>query len=417
MNRIDELIAQLCPDGVEFRELDELLERTSNIRWQDVQGEEFEYIDLTSVDRNTHAIGDTETIYGETAPSRAQQIVREGDVIFGTTRPMLKRYCLVPSEYDGQICSTGYCVLRPDTELLLPNFLFHLLGTETFYSYVEANQRGASYPAITDGAVKAFRIPRPPVEVQAEIAKVLDTFTKLEMELETELETELEARRRQYKYYRDALLSFDARIHERKQASIRWMALGEIGHFTRGRRFTKDDYVRDGISCIHYGDIYTQYGTFTTKAVSHVRADLVSTLRFAQTGDIVIAAVGETVEDVGKAVAWLGQDEVAIHDDCFAFRHTMNPKFVSYYLQTQSFNAEKNKFVARAKVKRLSGENLAKLTIPVPPLEEQERIVAILDRFDALVNDITDGLPAEIAAHRQQYVHYRDRLLTFKEAA
>lgn len=153
MSRIDELIAELCPEGVEFKEIGELLERTSNIRWQDAQGAEFQYIDLTSVDRNTHVIGNTETIDSETAPSRAQQIVREGDVIFGTTRPMLKRYCLIPSEYDGQICSTGYCVLRPRTELLLPNFLFHLLGTETFYSYVEANQRGASYPAITDGAV------------------------------------------------------------------------------------------------------------------------------------------------------------------------------------------------------------------------------------------------------------------------
>jgi type I restriction enzyme S subunit len=95
----------------------------------------------------------------------------------------------------------------------------------------------------------------------------------------------------------------------------------------------------------------------------------------------------------------------------------MDPRFVSYCFQTERFNAEKNKFVARAKVKRLSGENLARLTIPVPPLEEQERIVAILDRFDALINDISIGLPAEIAARRQQYAHYRDRLLTFKEAA
>jgi type I restriction enzyme S subunit len=195
------------------------------------------------------------------------------------------------------------------------------------------------------------------------------------------------------------------------------MTLGEIGKFTRGRRFTKGDYVPDGIGCIHYGDIYTQYGTSATQAVSHVRADLVSTLRFAQQGDIVIAAVGETVEDVGKAVAWLGADKVAIHDDCFAFQHSMNPKFVSYCFQTERFNAEKNKFVARAKVKRLSGESLAKLTIPVPPLEEQERIVAILDKFDTLVNDISFGLPAEIKARRQQYAHYRDRLLTFRDAA
>jgi len=129
----------------------------------------------------------------------------------------------------------------------------------------------------------------------------------------------------------------------------------------------------------------------------------------------VIAAVGETVEDVGKAVAWLGDEPVAIHDDTFLFRHAMNTKFVSYYLQSSTFHAEKAKYVARAKVKRLSGESLAKITIPVPPLEEQARIVAILDKFDALVNDLSVGLPAELAARRKQYEHYRDRLLTFQE--
>lgn len=406
MSRIDELITQLCPEGVEFREIGQLLERTSNVRWQDVRGEEFKYIDLTSVDRNTHAIGNTETIDGETAPSRAQQIVREGDVIFGTTRPMLKRYCRIPTEYDGQICSTGYCVLRPRTELLLPNFLLHLIGTEKFYSYVEANQRGASYPAITDGAVKAFQIPLPPLDVQREIVTVLDAFSQLE----AELEAELEARRRQYTYYRDALFAFS-------EQNVRWTTMAEVGEFFRGRRFTKDDYAPDGIECIHYGDIYTQYGTATTTTVSHVRSDMASTLRFARRGDVVIAGVGETVEDVGKAVAWLGASDVAIHDDCFAFRHSLNPKFVSHYFQTSAFHAEKNKFVARAKVKRLSGESLGKLAIPVPPPQEQERIVAILDQFDALVNDLSSGLPAEITARRQQYAHYRDRLLTFREAA
>jgi type I restriction enzyme S subunit len=193
--------------------------------------------------------------------------------------------------------------------------------------------------------------------------------------------------------------------------------LNEIGKFIRGRRFTKDDYAPDGIGCIHYGDIYTQYGTATTATVSHVRSDMASNLRFAKPGDLVIAGVGETVEDVGKAVAWLGDGEVAIHDDCFAFHHSLNPKFVSYYFQTAAFHAEKNKFVARAKVKRLSAENLGKLTIPVPPAEEQERIVAILDKFDALVNDLGSGLPAEIKARRQQYEYYRDRLLDFREAA
>jgi type I restriction enzyme S subunit len=140
-------------------------------------------------------------------------------------------------------------------------------------------------------------------------------------------------------------------------------------------------------------------------------------LRFAKPGDVVITDVGETVEDVGKAVAWIGTEEVAIHDHCYAFRHSMNPKFVSYCMQTTSFIAEKAKYVARTKVNTLLMDGFSKIRIPVPSIEEQERIVAILDKFDALVNDLGSGLPAEIKARRQQYEHYRDRLLDFREAA
>lgn len=193
--------------------------------------------------------------------------------------------------------------------------------------------------------------------------------------------------------------------------------LNEIGKFIRGRRFTKDDVVPDGIPSIHYGEIYTQYGVATSSTVSHVRTDMAQQLRYAQPNDVVVAAVGETVEDVGKAVAWLGDEDVAIHDDCFLFRHSMNPKFVSYFFQTEAFHTQKNKYVARAKVKRLSGESLGKIMIPVPRREEQERIVSILDKFEVLVNDLSTGLPAEIKARRQQYEHYRDRLLAFREAA
>ncbi len=170
-----------------------------------------------------------------------------------------------------------------------------------------------------------------------------------------------------------------------------------------------------GLPAIHYGEIYTHYGTSTDKAISHVRAEIASSLRFAQPGDVVIAAVGETVEDVGKAVAWLGNGPVAVHDDCFTFSHTVNPKFIAYCMQTSALIADKDKYVSRAKVKRLSAEGLGKLVIPVPGLKEQKRIVEILDKFDALVNDLSIGLPAESKARWQQYEYYRDKLLMFTE--
>lgn len=196
--------------------------------------------------------------------------------------------------------------------------------------------------------------------------------------------------------------------------------LNEIGQFIRGRRFTKADYVDDGIAAIHYGEIYTQYGVWTDQVISHVRSDMADKLRYAKPGDVIVAGVGETVEDVGKAVAWIGSEDVAIHDDSYAFRHSMNPKFISYAMQTASFIDEKAKHVSRGKVNRLLINGIEKVRIPIPypsdperSLTEQARIVAILDRFDSLVNDLSSGLPAEIRARRQQYEHYRDLLLSF----
>ncbi len=194
--------------GVKFQEIGTLTERTHNIRWQDSQGEEFKYIDLTSVDRRTHTIGHTKTINSKSAPSRAQRVILKDDVIFGTTRPMLKRYCLVPQRYTEQICSTGYCVLRPKTCLLHPHFLLHILGTDNFYTHVEAYQRGTSYPAISDSAVKKYRIPLPPLEVQHQIVEKLDKFDAIVNDLSIGLPAEINARRKQYEYYRDRLLTF-----------------------------------------------------------------------------------------------------------------------------------------------------------------------------------------------------------------
>jgi type I restriction enzyme, S subunit len=240
--------------------------------------------------------------------------------------------------------------------------------------------------------------------------QLLDLLSELATELTTQLDAELEARQRQYAYYRDDLFSF------RGVDDAERVPMGQVGQFIRGRRFTKDDVVDKGIPSIHYGEIYTTYGIAAAETVSRVRGDMAAQLRYAKPGDVVIAAVGETVKDVGKAVAWLGTTDVAIHDDCFLYRsEILDPKFVSYYLGTDVLNRDKAKYVARAKVKRLSGEGLAKLVIPVPPLDEQKQIVAILDKFDALVTDLSAALPTELSARRKQYEYCRDRLLTFKE--
>lgn len=251
------------------------------------------------------------------------------------------------------------------------------------------------------------------LEIQAEIVRVLDALTGLATDLVAELGAEFNARKKQYSYYRDKLLSFPG-------GEAEWKPLSEIGEFSRGKRFTKADYVEDGIDVIHYGEIYTRYGTWTTHAHSKVRRNMANALRYAGPGDVVITDVGETIEEVGKAVAWLGKNKVAIHDHCYAFRHAMNPKFVAYCMQTASFIAQKAKHVASAKVNTLLINGFSRVTMPVPfpadpekSLAEQARIVAVLDELDTLINSICEDLSSEIEVRQKQYEYYRDLLLSF----
>lgn len=407
MSRIYDLIAQFCPDGVEYKAIGDIGEL---VRGNGMPKSDFVVTGVGCIHYGQiytyYGIWTTETISFVPA-EKAERLAKvdPGDLIITNTSENIDDVCKAVAWIgQSQIVTGGHAtVLKHDQD---PKYLSYYMQTPDFFTEKKKYATGTKVIDVSAKNLAKIMIPVPPLDVQREIVKVLDTFTKLQ----AELQAELQARSRQYAYYRDALLAF-------KDQNVRWAAMSEVGEFFRGRRFTKDDYVPDGIGCIHYGDIYTQYGTASTATVSHVRSDMASALRFAKPGDLVIAGVGETVEDVGKAVAWLGDGEVAIHDDCFAFRHSLNPRFVSYYFQTAAFHAEKNKFVARAKVKRLSAESLGKLTIPVPPLDEQVRIVAILDKFDVLVNDLSSGLPAEIKARRQQYEHYRDRLLSFREAA
>lgn len=183
----------------------------------------------------------------------------------------------------------------------------------------------------------------------------------------------------------------------------------------RGNGLQKKDFTETGVGAIHYGQIYTYYGTFADKTKSFVSPELAKKLRKAEKGDLVIATTSENEEDVCKAVAWLGDEPVAVSGDAYIFKHNQNPKYISYFFQTRMFADQKKKYTTGTKVIRVSGENMAKIKIQLPSMEEQERIVSILDKFDALVSDISVGLPAELSARRSQYEYYRGKLLTFNE--
>lgn len=194
---------------VEWKTLGEVALPTENISWKSQGEQQFSYIDLSSVDRNSKKITKTTEITKLTAPSRAQKIVKENDIIFGTTRPTLRRYTKIPLEFDNQICSTGFYVFRASDEVL-PNYIYHIFGSNAFNNFVEENQSGASYPAISNSLVEQYKLPVPSKDIQSRIVKVLDNFDTVCNDLKIGLPKEIELRQKQYEYFRDKLLTFTA---------------------------------------------------------------------------------------------------------------------------------------------------------------------------------------------------------------
>ena len=386
MNNIDALIAQLCPDGVGFRELGEIcdistgqkpieniLQEVGKFHFVNAGLEPSGYINV----KNTTA----ETI---TIPSRGQG----GAGYVGYQQKDF--WC-------GPLCYK----INSKQIYVSTKFIYYYLKSIQG-NIIELRQTG-SIPAINKKELIEVKIPIPPLNIQQEIVNFLDKLTQLEVELQTELQ----ARRTQYEYYRNELLNFEGK-------EVEWKTLGEIGVFMRGNGLQKKDFTESGVGCIHYGQIYTYYGTCANKTKSFVSPEIAKKLKKAQKGDLIIATTSENVEDVCKTVVWLGEDEIAISGETYIFKHNENAKYLAYYLQTPMFFNYKKQHITGTKVIRVSGDKLAKFKIPIPPLAEQERIVAILDKFDALVNDISMGLPAEIEARRKQYEYYRGKLLDFK---
>ncbi|QQW88014.1 restriction endonuclease subunit S [Helicobacter pylori] len=187
---------------------------------------------------------------------------------------------------------------------------------------------------------------------------------------------------------------------------VEFRKLGDIGEFTRGNGLLKSDLQDKGKPVVHYGQIHTQYNLSIDKTISYVNDALFHKLKKAKPNDILIATTSENVKDVGKSIAWLGNEEIAFSGDMYSYSTNENPKFIIYYFQTWFFQKEKEKRITGTKVMRIHENDLKQITIPIPPLEIQQEIVKILDAFTEL--------NTELKARKKQYQYYQNMLLDFK---
>lgn len=194
-------------------------------------------------------------------------------------------------------------------------------------------------------------------------------------------------------------------------APVEWKPLGEVGLLVRGNGLQKKDFTESGVPAIHYGQIYTYYGNQTDKTLSFVSPELAEKLKKVDKGDVVITNTSENIEDVGKALLYLGEEQAVTggHATIFKPSKEIVGKFFVYFTQTEIFDKAKRKFAKGTKVIDVSATDMAKIQIPIPSLETQQKIVKILDKF----TELEATLEAELALRKRQYRYYRDFLLDF----
>ena len=389
MSHIDDMIAALAPNGVERRTLGDIAEL--------VRGNGMPKTDLTENGVGAIHYGQIYTHYGVWTDSTTSYVSPEtaarlstagpGDIIITNTSENIEDVCKAVAWLgDATIVTGGHATVIKHS--LEPKYLAYWFQSQDFASQKRVLATGTKVIDVSARQLAKVRVPVPPLEIQREIARILDQFTRLE----AELEAELEARRRQYAHYRSELLSFSGEVPMR--------ALGDLARNLDNRRkpVTKDARTAGDVPYYGASGVVDYVSDFIFDGdyllVSEDGANLL-----ARSTPIAFSISGKT---------WVNNHAHVLEFGTYAER-----RFVEIYLNSIDLSP----YVSGAAQPKLNKANLNRISVPDPALADKERVVALLDKFEALVNDLSIGLPAELAARRKQYGHYRDRLLTFQEAA
>ncbi len=385
LNKIEKLIAELCPNGVEFKALRDICSSITAggdlpenyLKGQQVPTKEFSYPIYSngSAENALYGYTDSYKVSCEAVTISARGTIGHHVVRTEKFTPIVRLITLIPK-----------------TEIVTAKFLNYALDI------TEIGHSGGSIPQLTVPNVKKIQIPVPPLAIQQEIVKILDTFTTLE----AELEAELEARKKQYEHYREELLMFGGEVE--------FKDLGEVCAIASGgtpAKSKKEFWEGGNIPWLKSESCNNEAIFFANNFITDLGLQK-SSAKLLEKETTLMALVGATIfktayiefeSTTNQNIANIKSKNAII----------LNDKFIFYYL-TNLYSELKNKMKSYG---MLNLTTLRKFKIHIPPLAEQRRIIAILDKFDALVNDISDGLPAELNVRRKQYEYYRSKLLTF----
>ena len=391
MNRINELIKEYCPDGVEIRCLEDccnlLDKKRKPITKASREAGEYPYYGANGIqDYVANYIFDgTFVLVGE-----------DGSVITKSGTPVV-------TWAEGKIWVNNHAHIIEEKDDVMLRYLYHYLQTIDVTSLIHGN-----IPKLTGGDFKALKIAVPPLEIQREIVHILDSFMLLTAELTAKLTAELTARKKQYNFYRDKMLNFGNKAAVHKMSEL-CESIADGDHMPP----PKSDV---GIPFITISNI-NEYHNIDFENTMYVPESYYSSLaekRKPHKGDILYTVVGSygipvCVEDDKK---FIFQRHIAI---LRANRDIIKSRYMFHAMQSTDFKIQADKSAKGAAQKTIALSALGKMKIPVPSLDVQEKIIEVLDNFESICTDLNIGLPAEIEARQKQYEYYRDLLLTFAE--
>ena len=292
---------------------------------------------------------------------------QERDVIFMARNPHLRKAGMVM--FSGLCSDASYILRSKDENVITQEFLAVQLQSDHFWDYCERTKVGSVNFANNWTSIANYEFDLPPIEKQKELSQKVWAAYRLKGSYKKLLAATDEMVKSQF------IEMFGGDKWEQK-------CLGEVGSFKRGGGFQKSDYVEDGIPCIHYGQIHTKFGPFITSHITEISSKLESKTKYASNGDLIIAITSEDAEGSCKSTAWLGDYPVAVGGHAAIFNHSMDPLYMTFFFQSSMFNQAKREYLHGTKVIEMRPDDIAKISIPCPPMSLQKQFSNIAEQAD-----------------------------------